>query len=75
MRYSYPASDARVLEELLLGELVPWVRRRLEGKAPCDVCRWLLRLVAGHESSPVVLAAEKALLALLEEAHAVSTVV
>ncbi|CAM9282448.1 unnamed protein product [Ascophyllum nodosum] len=66
----YAASDARVLEELLLGELVPWVRRRLEGKAPCDVCRWLLRLVAGHESSPVVLAAEKALLALLEEAHA-----
>lgn len=60
-------SDPADLEELLRADLVPWVKQKLEGKAPPEVCRWLLGLVAQHEESTVVMAAEDALLQLLEE--------
>lgn len=46
---------------------MPWVRQKLRGKAPPEVCRWLLRLVGGHEVATVVIAAEQALLQLLAE--------
>lgn len=60
-------SDPEDLEELLRGGLVPWVRQKLRGKAPPEVCRWLLRLVGGHDVVTVVIAAEEALLQLLAE--------
>lgn len=60
-------SDPADLEELLGGVLVPWVRKKLKGKAPPEVCRWLLGLVTQHDVSPVVTAAEDALLQLLAE--------
>lgn len=65
---SFPLeSDPADLEELLRGALVPWVRQKLKGKAPPEVCRWLLRLVGQHEVPTAVMAAEEALLQLLAE--------
>lgn len=61
------AGDPQDLEEILRGGLVPWVRQKLNGTAPVEVCRWLLRLVARHDSPRLVLAAEDALLNLLDE--------
>eukprot|EP00752_Nemacystus_decipiens_P002132 g2033.t1 len=60
-------SDPADLEELLGEVLVTWVRQKLKGKAPPELCRWLLGLVARHEITAVVTAAEKALLELLAE--------
>lgn len=60
-------SDPEDLEELLRDALVPWTRRKLKGRAPPEVCRWLMGLVAQHEKATVVVAAEEALLQLLAE--------
>lgn len=60
-------SDPFDLEELLRERLVPWVSQKLKGKAPPEVCRWLLGLVAQHEETTVVTPAEDALLQFLAE--------
>lgn len=44
-----------------------WVRQKQDGKAPPEVCRWLMQVLASHELSRVVLATEEALLQLLAE--------
>lgn len=59
------------LEELL-GGLVLWVRQKIDGKAPPEVCRFLLRVVSRHAVPTVVLAAKEALLELLTESSRVS---
>lgn len=70
--YFCTADDEADLEEVLRSGLVPWVRQKLGGQAPNDVCLWLLRVIMGHESSAVVLAAEEALVELLGESRRVS---
>lgn len=70
--YFCTADDDADLEEILRSGLVPWVKQKLGGQAPSDVCLWLLRVIVGHESSAVVLAAEEALTELLEESRLVS---
>eukprot|EP00903_Cladosiphon_okamuranus_P012982 g12115.t2 len=60
-------TDPAELEELLREGLVPWVKQKLKGKAPPEVCRWLLGLVAQHEETTLVMAAEDALVQLLAE--------
>lgn len=67
----FSAGDPTDLEDLLRGALVPWVRQKLEGNAPVEVCRWLLVVVAKHDRPAVVLAAEEALLELLAEGNRV----
>lgn len=52
---------------------MPWVRQKLDGKAPPEVCCWLLRVVARYDLPMVVLAAEEALLELLEEDNKASS--
>lgn len=51
---------------------MPWVRQKVGGHAPPDVCRWLVRVVSRHEAPAVVLAAEQALLDLVAESKSVS---
>lgn len=46
---------------------MPWTRQKLNGRAPPEVCRWLMGLVAQHEKGAVVVAAEEALLQLVAE--------
>lgn len=64
------ASDPVDLEELL-GGVVLWVRQKVDGKAPPEVCQFLLRVVSMHAVPSVVLAAKEALLELLAESSKV----